>query len=52
MSDSSDKESDAKISYSSCKSTSFDKSKFRLRERDIVKHSKKMANERSEYSKK
>ena len=41
MTDNSDKESEAKISITSCKSSAFDKSKFRLRERDIVKRSKK-----------
>ena len=48
MSDNSDKELDARISITSCKSSAFDKSKLRLQKRDILKHSEKMAKERTE----
>ena len=48
MSGNSDKESDAKVSITSCKSSAFDKSKLRLQKRDIEKHREKMAKERPE----
>ena len=47
-SDNSDKESNAKISITSCKSSAFDESKFHMPECNIVKHSKKIASKRSE----